>query len=120
MYFMNSFEIETRARQFRDHPVLGPATQTLHNLMDWTDSHSDGWAYWPKPVRAAARLMRLIDMCAQQERSHLAKLGPDGHLIVDPAEYRKALVPIRAFKTRHGADFEIVTMAQLSLFGRNY
>jgi hypothetical protein len=36
---------------------------------------------------------------------------------VTGADLAAAYRPLRAFKTRHGADFEIVTMAQLSLFG---
>jgi hypothetical protein len=110
MYFLNSFEVDSRARQFRDDPIMGPATQTLRNLMEWTNTHSDGWAYWPKPVRAAKRLMELIEIAAKLERE-----SPHGHGIIWDS-VRAAYVPIRTFKTRHGADFEIVTMAQLSLF----
>ena len=36
-----------------NHPTLGPATQTLFNLMKMVNSNSDGWPYWKKPANAA-------------------------------------------------------------------
>ena len=99
--FMNEYEIEVAVREWANHPVLGPASQTLRNLMAWTNAHSDGWAYWTKPLRAAAKLMELVH--------------GDHALIFDterddatPAAYNRALVPIKAFRTRQHADFEIV------------
>lgn len=103
MRYMNDYDIDRAARQHGWHPILGPAIQTLTNLKDWTNRNSDGWAYWPKPCRAAARLMELI------ERDGTARYAYDDlreDVTVD--EYRKALRPIKAFRTRQGADFEIV------------
>ncbi len=103
MRFMNQWDVEEAAARFQNHPILGPATATLHNLMDWTNSHSDGWAYWPKPTRAAARLMELI------ERDGTAQYRfDDEREDVTVAEYRVALRPIKAFRTRQAGDFEIV------------
>lgn len=120
MYFLNSFEVEIRARQFRNDPIMGPATQTLLNLMHWTNRNSDGWAYWPKPTRAAERLMRLIERAAKLDHDRAgSRIAPAP---ITAADYRAALIPIRAFLTRqHVADDGqiIITMAQLSLFGRN-
>jgi hypothetical protein len=91
MTFMNTYDIEEAAQRYHNHPVLGPATQTLTNLCDWANNNSDGWAYWPKPARAARSLMMMIDRGGQS-----------------PVEYQKALRAIKAFRTRQDADFEIV------------
>lgn len=104
MKFMNQYEIEDAAAQHAAHPVLGPATRTLSNLMEWTNSNSDGWCYWPKPARAAKQLMDLIDT----EGGWRYRQVVDS---VTPAQYRKALAPIKAFRTRQKADFEIVEVA---------
>lgn len=100
MRFMNEWEIAGALNRYRDHPVLGPATATLTNLVEWTNSHSDGWAYWPKPCRAAARLQELVT-------------GPPGSRYdreradATPAALAAALRPIKSFRTRQGADFKI-------------
>lgn len=102
MLFMNAYEVaEERARHAR-HPVLGPATQTLANLVEWTNRNSDGWAYWPKPARAAAKLMALIQ--GDRPRSRFDEERADA----TPEALAAALRPVKAFRTRHGADFEIV------------
>ena len=105
MLFMNQWDIEDAVRwaEAEDDPVMIAATRTLRNLMDWTNRNSDGWAYWPKPVRAAKRLQELI-------QAH----HPFRSQWLDPvtvAEYKVALRPIKAFRTRQGADFEIVEAA---------
>lgn len=98
MRFMNTHDIADASFRYKDHPVLGPATDTLANLAQWTDEHSDGWAYWPKPARAAASLQKLITGDGARETA-------DERATVEA--YRAALVPIKAFRTRHGADFQI-------------
>lgn len=91
--WMNSYDIEVAAARFRTHPVLGPATQTLRNLMDCAEKNSDGWPYWQKPARAATKLMDLIE-----PRLHASFQHPE----VTAADVRKAYVPIKAFLTRNG------------------
>lgn len=103
MRYMNEWDIEEAASRFADHPVLGPATVTLQNLQRWTNSHSDGWAYWPKPCRAAAKLQEMIEGDGTwQARTNLDR--------ATPAAYKAALKPIKAFRTRQGAEFEIVDL----------
>lgn len=101
MRFMNTYDIDDAAQRFANHPVLGPATQTLANLRDAADANSDGWAYWPKPARAAAKLMDLIET---------AKLDwyRGGEPKTTEAQLRKAYAPLKALRTRTGLDFEIV------------
>jgi len=97
MRFMNRWDIDRAVAIYDRHPILGPASQTLQNLERWTDEHSDGWAYWPKPVRAAKKLMELLDRDP--------RYGEDD---VTVAEYKAALRPIKSFRTRYAGDFDIV------------
>lgn len=96
MRFMDEYDIETAFNRRFGHPTLGPAVVTLHNLMHYTDGHSDGWAYWPKPVRAAAKLMALIE----GEGDWATRYGP--RTDVTAAQVRAAYTPIKAFLTRQG------------------
>lgn len=100
MRYMNRWDIEGAVSRFEDHPILGPATKTLQNLERWADENSDGWAYWPKPCRAAAKLIEII------ETAHPFGDGKEP----TEAEYKAALRPIKAFRTRQGAEFEIVDL----------
>lgn len=100
--FMNTWEIDEALQQHRDHPVLGPATQTLASLRDAANENSDGWAIWPKPSRAAKQLMELIH-------------GPSGTRPWDtdrddatPEKLKAAYKPLKSFRTRSGIHFEIV------------
>lgn len=101
MMFMNEWEVQDARARYAHHPVLGPATATLSNLVEWTNSNSDGWAYWPKPTRAAEKLMRLIEGKVPESR------WDDERADATPAALQAALRPIKAFRTRQGADFEI-------------
>ena len=101
MRFMNRWDIQDAVHNFADDPVLGPASVTLQNLMEWTDSCSDGWAYWPNPCRAAAKLQELL------EENHPLRTRWD-HEAPTVEQYKIAIRPIKAFRTRQGADFEIV------------
>ena len=85
MHFMNEWEVRAAADRYRNDPVLSVATQFLVALMEETDMHSDGWCYWPKPVRAADKLMTLIE-------------SGTGTL----TDLRRALVPIKTFYTKYG------------------
>lgn len=102
MLYMNEYEVEEECARYASHPVLGPATRTLANLVDWTNRNSDGWAYWPKPVRAAKQLQQLIQGKVPESRwdTERADATPDA--------LKAALRPIKTFRTRHSADFEIV------------
>lgn len=102
MRFMNRWDIDRAVEDRRDHPVLGPATRTLRNLADVADANSDGWAYWPKPARAAARLMELIEGDGTWE----ARYGSRDDATV--AQLRAAYRPIKAFATRHKLAVDIV------------
>lgn len=101
MRFMNEWDISRAADRYatNDTPNLRAAVLTLEKLQHWTNRNSDGWAYWPKPARAAAKLMALIEgdgtyaaICEREEHD------------VTSAALRAALSPVKAFLTRQGVD----------------
>lgn len=100
MIWMNEYEVEEAVRRNGDRPVLGPASQTLANLVEWVNDHSDGWPYWKAPQSASARLQALVQ--GDRQTSWYQHEEPT------KAEYKKALVPLRSFCTKRHADFEIV------------
>ena len=99
MIYMNEYEIEDAKRRFAAHPILGPATKTLANLCEWTNANSDGWPFWPKPCRAAAKLQELIMGGDRFD---------DEREDVTVAQYQATLRAIRMFRARQSADFDIV------------
>jgi len=102
MRFMNEWDIDSANKRWHAHPVLGPAARTLRNLAEWTNANSDGWAYWPKPCRAAAKLMELIEGRGTHEFFHGERND------ATDARLRAALSPIKAFCTRHGVDQNLI------------
>lgn len=84
MLFMNTWEVDEAKTKHASHPILAKATQLLADLRDLTNEVSDGWCYWPAPVRAAKLLMQMI----QENR--------------DPGknDLKRAVAPIKAFVTR--------------------
>lgn len=104
MIFMNEWDVQEAEHRYAGHPILGPATATLRNLVDWANENSDGWCYWPKPCRAAAKLQEMIERDGTSRYRHHDGDRED----VSEAEYKKALAPIKSFRTRMGADFHIV------------
>ena len=101
MRFLNTYEIDDAALRWDCHPVLGPAARTLQNLRDAADANSDGWCYWPKPARAAEKLIALIE----GDRSYGARYSDRQD--ATPEQLKAALRPVKAFRTRSGLDFEI-------------
>lgn len=80
-------------------PNLARAAQTLSQFKDWTNMHSDGWAYWKKPLRASQKLVELL----HQGEARLYS-GPD-EIDCSSADLKKALTPIKSFLTRQGEDW---------------
>jgi hypothetical protein len=101
MIYMNEYEIyEARDLLTRDRdatPVAAAASETLASLMEYANGCSDGWAYWPKPSRAAAKLQTLV------AQARLGMRGwQQGNELAAPSEqqYAEALRPVKAFRTR--------------------
>lgn len=100
--WMNEWEIDETCARYRSHPVLGPATQTLSNLRDVVNRNSDGWPYWQKPARAAAKLMTLIMGDGTWEYRYGERDD------ATPEKLKAAYTPIKSFCTRTGLSVEIV------------
>ena len=91
---MNEYEIERAVTGWSFDLTLGPAARTLNNLMREVNRKSDGWPYWQPPRRASRKLQELVSN------------PPKTREEIDAA-YRAALTPVKAFRTRHGFEFEI-------------
>ena len=94
--FLNEFDADHAVSRYCGHPILGPATSTLAELIDWTNENSDGWAYWPKPSRAARKLQELIGTGREY-------YDDPSRASVTADDLKRAYTPIRAFATKHGA-----------------
>jgi hypothetical protein len=101
--FMNRNEVvETLAYcgdQVEDVPNLYEGARVLYSLMEWVDSHSDGWPYWQPPQRAASRLIEAL-----HSRNFALRFGEerDGSPLADvtDAELAACLRPIKSFLTK--------------------
>lgn len=100
MRFMNYYEIDDAVSRYAYHPILGPATSTLESLRDCVNENSDGWAYWPKPVRAADKLMELIG-------SYREYLDDPERTDVTTIKLKAAYKSLKSFRTRSGLHFNI-------------
>lgn len=85
MRYMNQYDMAIAAQRNQGHPVKARATLFLIQFAEQVNEHSDGWAYWQKPLRAASKLIELVESGDPTE-----------------AQYKAALIPIKAFYTRHG------------------
>jgi len=95
MMVLNEWEVEEMERRYYGsdiEPNMARATRALARFVTWTNDHSDGWPYWPKPSRAARRLMEDI------YRAHMDCRD------LTPREVTMGLRSVKAFLTRQGAD----------------
>jgi hypothetical protein len=104
MRYMNDFDLTQAARRYREDTVPNRArlTDVVTRLAYWANSHSDGWAYWPKPCRAASRAIALIESTAYPEYDRRQRED------ATDAETKAALIPIKAFLTRQGVPHSVV------------
>lgn len=112
MRFMNEYDIDQALREYGTNGFVEPGRTVtpnryfgaivVANLAEWANEHSDGWCYWPKPVRAAARLIEHLSGGTYTERQE--RLQHD----ISDAELTASLRPIKAFLTRQGADHDSV------------
>lgn len=113
MIYMNDYDRLNAISRFTQatKPNLLALALVVDNLAGWADDNSDGWAYWPKPVRAAQRAIELIEQGLQDERDHGCRSRPGMTGVVEfvditDAELVAAIKPIRAFLTRQGVSKE--------------
>lgn len=97
MRFMNEFDIAEALSRFGDEtPRRAELALAVSRLAEWANSNSDGWAYWPKPCRAAAKAMEQIDPTTWADIERMESED------CTEAEFRAALRPIKSFLTREG------------------
>lgn len=107
MRFMNDYDL-ARALRFYDADVTPNRVRLaviVNCLAEWTNENSDGWAYWPKPCRAAAKAIALIDSTTNAENE--AKRTRDA----SDAETKAAISAIKSFLTRQGVPHSALGVA---------
>ena len=99
MISMNEYDLDFAYARFTRAtcPNRLALVMTVQNLRVWTNMHSDGWAYWHKPARAAGAAMALIQSTTSQENTRQESSD------ISDATMRAAVRPIKAFLTRQGA-----------------
>lgn len=114
MKYMNDYDLDRaeRVARLNNWPNRAALVGVVSNLRGWTNLNSDGWAYWPKPCRAAASAMTEIT----GDGTNAADQRPD----CTQAQARKVCRPIRAFLTRHGVPTDQVDaiMHDLDMLGK--
>lgn len=110
--WMNDGDVEDAVRRFGDDtPNLARGARILARLVAWTNSHSDGWAYWQKPANAARQLQELLQRAERDYRED-GSVFRDGNLVkfsdVSDVQLTRALGPIKSFLTRQGVDHATV------------
>ena len=100
MRFMNDYDLHHARQRFGygNTPNRLALVMVVDNLREWANQNSDGWAYWPKPTRAADKAMQLIE-----SRTTELNRAQEREDITD-AEMRSAVAPIKAFMTRQKVD----------------
>lgn len=97
MKYMNDWDLARAAQRFDRNVVPNRVhlVAVVDRLRQWTNANSDGWAYWPKPARAAAKAFALIESTPYPEYSRRELED------ATDAEMKAALAPIKSFMTRH-------------------
>jgi len=102
MHFANDYDIATWQTRYNANtglPNLGKAADNLDALREWADANSDGWAYWPKPLRAAQALINNLRAADEAHRDYRREVED-----ITDAQLAAALRPVKAFLTRQGVD----------------
>lgn len=100
--FMNDYDIESARRRFTRAacPNRLALAITVERLAEWTNNHSDGWAYWAKPSNAASRAIDLIVSTTSRANDLQEEVD------ATDAEVAAAIKPIKAFLTRQKVSAE--------------
>jgi hypothetical protein len=108
--YMNDHEVQyakQRLPQVKDEgsrAVLTAAIKLLEDLIELTNSVSDGWAYWKKPCKAAQKLQELI------QSGFPTNLNNFTPAVVTQAQLKAACSPIKAFMTREKENLQGKTL----------
>lgn len=109
MKYMNDYDLANARRRFGrgTTPNRLALAIVVDNLADQTNMVSDGWAYWPKPCRAAAKAIALIESTAYPEYER--RQNED----ITEAEMLAAVRPIKSFLTRHAGVYSAEQREQI-------
>ncbi len=101
MRYMNDYDLHMARSRFGQGstPNRLALVMVVDNLREATDTVSDGWAYWPKPARAADKAMALIE-----SRTYRENVAQEENDITDE-EMLAAVRPIKSFLSRNKAVF---------------
>lgn len=110
MKHMNDYDIAFARRRFGQGrtPNRLALALVIDNLAEWTNLHSDGWAYWTKPRQSAQRAIALVESRTNRENDEQERND------ITDAEMLAAVRPIKAFLTRvkaHPEDRERILRA---------
>lgn len=96
MRYMSDYDIQNARQRYGrgETPNRLALAIVVDRLAEWTNDHSDGWAYWLPPRRAANKAMALIESTAYPEYERRQRED------ITDAEMRAAVRPIKAFLTR--------------------
>ena len=102
MKFMNDYDLDQARSRFTraTKPNRLALVMVVDNLREWANNNSDGWAYWPAPVKAAQKAIELIE-----SRTYAENEQQEAEDITD-AEMHAAVRPIKAFLTRQKVSAE--------------
>jgi len=94
--FLNDYDLRNVLHDSdrAETPNLHSLATIVCELAAWADRNSDGWAYWPKPSRAASRATDIL------YREFLGRYDQRTGQDITKAELQAAVRPIKAFRTR--------------------
>ena len=97
MKYMNDYDLHFARSRFTraTKPNRLALVMVVDNLREQTNLVSDGWAYWSKPCRAAAKAIALIESRTNAENDEQERVD------ITDEEMKAAVRPIRSFLTRH-------------------
>lgn len=100
MRYMNDYDLHFARQRFTRAacPNRLALAIIVDRLREWADEVSDGWAYWPKPARAADKAMALIESRTSRENDEQERND------ITEDEMLAAVRPIKAFLTRAKRD----------------
>jgi hypothetical protein len=100
--FLNEYDLESIRHDVEpfERPNLAHAAVTVLVLAGWTNRNSDGWAYWPKPGRAAKRLAEHL------YHEYLGRYDQRTGEDISDAELAAGNRTVKAFLTRLGVEQE--------------
>jgi len=91
---MNQSDIEYANTNTHSCPNVRKGVRLLHCLMHSVNQQSDGWAYWPVPLKACQNLIALLKTAGNLYH------GTNGS--ITDSQLTKAIMPIRRMVTTQG------------------